>query len=533
VEDDRSAPRAHVGGDGAIRWLGLFTVYALAALWVLGPARGGDFVSDDLPNLLYNPYVHTLSLENLGAILDPGGAPAAETFNYAPVHTLVHALQWQLFGEDVRGYHVAQALAHAAAAALLAALLATRGLAFAASAVGGAFFLLHPANVEASAWIFQIKTTLALALALGALLLLPSRPGLAVGAFTLGLLTKASAAFALPMAAVFAVLDRDAGGPWRARSRWLFGWGLILVPYAFAELRVLGRMDAAHEPLHPDAWVAARTIVAIAGRYIAMAATGFGVAPSHEPPPALSPLDPWWLAGLVALVALAARTLFALRRRREEAAWWIGAAAAYLPIAQIGTTFISPMADRYLYFALPGLIGGCAFAARDTWRRHAHSPATLYWVARAAGAVALAVLALFAWRSHAQAGHWRSAVTLALASADRYPDGLAAQLLAAQRGALRGDAAATVTALRAAAARGYDRFEVLAQAPVYDVVRRDPAFQALLREMAASWVQNSLTLTHPTEADLRARANACRVIEDDACVRAALAEAARLGDAHP
>ena len=81
----------------------------------------------------------------------------------------------------------------------------------------GALFLLHPANVEASAWISQTKTTLALALSLGALLLFPSRPGLSLVTFTLGLLTKASAAFALPMAAVFVWLDRDARGPWRAR----------------------------------------------------------------------------------------------------------------------------------------------------------------------------------------------------------------------------------------------------------------------------------------------------------------------------
>jgi hypothetical protein len=500
-----------------MRWLGLFTVYALAALWVLGPALQGDFVSDDLPNVLYNPYVHEPSPENLVAILDPAGAPAANTFNYAPLHTLVHALQWQLFGPAVRGYHVSQALVHAAAAALLAALLAARSLPFAASVVAGAFFLLHPANVEASAWIFQIKTTGALALALAALLLFPSRPGPALLAFALALLTKASAAFALPMAAVFAYLDPDPRGAWRSRARWLLAWALILVPYAFAELRVLGRMDAADEPLHPDPWVAARSVVAIAGRYLAMAATGYGVAPGHEPEPALSVLDPWWLVGLAALVALAARTLFALRRRREEAAWWIGAAAAWLPIAQIGTTFVHPMADRYLYFALPGLAGGCAFAARDTWRRHVPAAAASRLAAGAAGAAALALLALFAWRSHAQAAHWRSAVTLALASAARYPEGLPAQLLEAQRAALRGDAPATVAALRAAASRGYDRFEALAHAPIYDAVRRDPAFQDLLREMAGSWVRNSRTLARPTEADLRARAEACRVLGDADC----------------
>jgi hypothetical protein len=146
---------------------------------------------------------------------------------------------------------------------------------------------------------------------------------------------------------------------------------------------------------------------------------------------------------------------------------------------------------------------------------------------RATAALALALVALFAWRSHAQAGHWRSGATLALASAARYPDGLAAQLLSAQRAALRGDSAAAVAALRAASERGYDRFDALAQAPVYDAVRGDPGFQQLLREMAQSWVRNSRTLAHPTQADLRARADACRMLGDLECARASLEEAAR------
>lgn len=512
---------------GLPRRVWLLCAYAAVAVVVLGPARRGDFVSDDLPNVAYNPYVRSLSLENLAAILDPGGEPAANTFNYAPVHTLALALEWQLFGEDVRGYHVVQALVHAVAAALLAALLAARGLPFPAAALAGALFLVHPANVEASAWIFQIKTTGALALALGALCLHPRRPGPALLLFTLALLTKASAAFALPMAAVFTAVERDPRAAWRARTRWLLAWALLLVPYAWAELHVLGRMQASHAPLHPDAWVVMRTLVAIAGRYLWMAVTGSGVAPSHEPTPALSWLDPWWLAGLVALTALGARTLFALRERREEAAWWVGAAAAYLPISQIGMSFIDTMADRYLYFALPGLIGGCAFAARDAWRRRAPGAVTSRRAALAGGALAGVAIALFAWRSHAQAHHWRSAVTLAMASAARYPEGLPAQLLAAQRAALRGDADATVRALRAAVARGYDRFQPLAEAPAYDAVRRDPAFQQLVRDIAASWIESSLRLEHPTRADLLARAEAYRVLGDSAGAAAARDQAAR------
>lgn len=511
------------------RLAGLFAVYAVASILVLAPARGGDFVSDDLPNVVYNPYVQTLSLENLRAILDPAGEPAANTFNYAPVHTLMLALEWRLFGEDVRGFHVVNALVHAAAAALLAALLAARGLPLAAAGLCGAFFLVHPANVEAAAWIFQVKTTGATALALGALLLHPRRPALGLVLFGLALLTKASAAFALPMALVFTAQDGRRADGWRARAGWLVGWTMLLVPYAWLELGVLGRMQESHAPLHPDPWVHARSVVALAGRYLWMAATGSGVAPSHDPPPALSWLDPWWIAGIALPVALAARTLWAWRGRREETAWWVGAAAGYLPVAQIGMTFLQPMADRYLYCALPGLIGGCAFALRDAWTRRALSAGTIRRASAAGGAVALAVIALFALRSHAQAQHWRSAVTLALASAARYPDGLPAQLLEAQRSALRGDASGSVRALRAAVARGYDRFETLAEAPVYDAVRRDPAFQELLREMAASWIDQSLKLEHATQADLISRANAYVVLGERAQAVAALDEALRLG----
>jgi hypothetical protein len=523
AEPTPSTPRPLGAGRLAL-WLG---AYAAAALLVLAPARGGDFVSDDIPSIRHNPYVQSLSLENLAAILDPSGEPALNTFNYAPAHVLALALEWRLFGEDVRGYHVVNALVHALAAGLLAALLAARGLGHAAAFFCGALFLVHPANVEAAAWIYQIKTTGAAALALGALLLERRRPAAALLLFALALLTKAIAAFALPMAVAFAALDGRAPA-WRTRALWLAAWAALLVPYAFVELAALGRMEASHAPLHPDAIVNARSAVALAGRYLWIAATGSGVAPSHDPTPALSWADPWWIAGLALPLALAARCAWAWRRRREETAWWIGAAAGYLPVAQIGMAFLQPMADRYLYCALPGLLGGCAVALRDTWlRRVAPRP-----LARRAAAFCIALgvawIALFAAQSFAVAHHWRSAATLALASAARYPEGLPARLLEAQRAALRGDAGGTVQALRAAMARGYDRFETLASAPVYDAVRRDPAFQALLREMAQRWIDESLRLERATQADLLARAEAYAVLGERERALATLDEALRL-----
>ncbi|MCX5737036.1 MAG: hypothetical protein NTZ61_00780, partial [Proteobacteria bacterium] len=189
--------------------------YAAIALAVLWPALHGDFVSDDIGYVVGNPWIHTLSIDNLRAILDPTGPAAAHTANYAPVHLLLHALGWQLFGANPFGHHVVNVLLHAVASTLLVALFARAGVPFVAAALGGALFLLHPANVEAVAWVFQLKTIVALALASGALLLEPRRPILATIVFTLALLTKIQAAFAIPVAGIAIGLGAPAG----ARSR--------------------------------------------------------------------------------------------------------------------------------------------------------------------------------------------------------------------------------------------------------------------------------------------------------------------------
>jgi hypothetical protein len=68
---------------------------------VYRPALDGPLVSDDA-HYLGNPYVRELSWERLPALLDPAGEPARLIENYAPVHLLLHALEWRLFGERLR-----------------------------------------------------------------------------------------------------------------------------------------------------------------------------------------------------------------------------------------------------------------------------------------------------------------------------------------------------------------------------------------------------------------------------------------------
>src|SRR5262249_60547898 len=100
----------------------VFLAYAVVALIVSRPALHGSFVSDDIGYVLGNPWIHELSAENLVAILDPSGPAAKHTINYAPVHLLLHALDWRPFGAGVLGPHAGNGMPHPPAAVLAAAL---------------------------------------------------------------------------------------------------------------------------------------------------------------------------------------------------------------------------------------------------------------------------------------------------------------------------------------------------------------------------------------------------------------------------
>ncbi|HTY19094.1 MAG TPA: hypothetical protein VMH82_15295 [Myxococcota bacterium] len=483
------------------RFAALFPAFAAAALVVYGPALHGSFVSDDVGYVLGNPWIHELSAENLWAILDPTGPAAKHTINYAPVHLLLHALDWQAFGADVLGHHVVNVVLHALTSVLVAALFARSGLSFRASAVGGALFLLHPANVEAVAWIFQLKTIAALALACGALLAEPRRPALATILFGLALLAKIQAAFALPVAAVWLWLGHPASPQTRgARLGWLAAWALLLALTWLPEFGAFER--GGHVELSGAAGPVERlrALFSLVGRYLVMAASAYGTSTFHQPDAPRSWADPWCALGLVGTAVLGALAVLAFRRRSEDAAWWTWTAGGFLPVSQL-LGFLYPMADRYLYFILPGLIGGSALVLRAALARVV-PPGAQPALRRAAAVLAIAVLAACAWRSSVRADVWRSEITLMIDAAAHYPDGMQANLLRAQSAARRGDADTVAASLRAASAHGFDRFMDLDRDPAFASVRDDPAFRAAVRDIAGRWIAAVEPRSDPTSLEL-------------------------------
>jgi len=395
---------------------------------------------------------------------------------------------------------------------------------------------VHPANVEAVAWISQLKTNGALALSLAALLAHRSRPGLGTLLFTLALLTKASAVCALPVAAAFTWARRGGPGGSAAHWRWLGLWGLTLVLYSipqFASFAHLGQVDVA---AYDDRLLHARTIAAVGMRYLVMALTSYGVAAFQEPAPAFSWLNPWWLAALPTGALLAWRAVATLRSGSQEAAYWVFAAASFALVSQF-FPFVHPVADRYLYFLLPGLIGGVLLLGVEGKRRLAvaqesgrllrlPSPAAL---ARGAVVVALLLAAFFALRTWERARLWRLEPLLLADAAAHYPDGSTAHFLRARRAAQVGDVDTAVLELRAAADRGIDGFSQILGDPGLVQIRQAPAFAELVRDVAGRWLERAHQRGYSTQPELRVMGHAHLVREEYAEAVASLERALQAG----
>jgi hypothetical protein len=455
--------------------LAFFVASLAICLLVYRAALDGPFVSDDLLYLVNNAAVRELDRTSLPALFDPGGAATLEVGNYAPLLLLVHAVEWRAFGTDVRAYHVVNLVLHALCATLLLALLQRHAVVRGVALFAAAFFLLHPANVEAVAWISQLKSVLALALALGALLALERHPLGATGLFAAALLTKAIAAFALPVAAGLAWASASPGRGLRS-ALWLAAWGLVLALVAVPQLAATDQIGRAWAPPHDDLAAHLRFIAWVGWRYLTLAATGLGTSAFHEPGP-VGWLSPGWVLGLLSGLALVGRSAWGIRQRGAEAAFWLGALAAFAPVSQL-IPFYFALGDRYLYFILPGLLGGAALLAQGRLR-------ALPPLLRRAGALlAVSWLVLFALLAQQRAALWRSEFLLLSDAAAQYPQGGTAHFVRAVLAAQRGDPEDAIASLRVSVDLGYHFMRWFRSDPMLAPLRSREDFKALTRDIA-------------------------------------------------
>lgn len=498
----------------------LWAVFAAVALFVYAPALGGDFISDDEHYVENNPYVHDFTEpDNFIAIWDPSSIVTILVENYAPVHLVLHGIEWAAFGPEVTGYHVVNVVLHALASALLWALFVRSGISSPAALLGSALFLVHPANVESVAWISQLKSSSSLVLALLAVLAHPRRPGWACACFALALFAKPFAAVALFAVALFGWV-RSAPAEGRARVdwrwRWLGGWCAVLALFALAEV-VAFRSTAGQVPaLYDETLTRVLMMGVVAVRYVVMSLFGWGLSIFHEPAPASGVLDPWVVAAAFVLAGLAARLVLCLRARNEEAVYWLWALVSFAPLSGV-VPLPYPLADRYLYFMLPGLIGAALLAAPELGRRLADAlPARLDGrvLGRSSLALGAVWVCVFAAQAHERAAIWQSAETMMADAELHYPDGAAANTRKAGRAAREGDFERAVRHLEAAHARGYNRLDHILSDPSYGPMQDYPPFVDLKHRMARDWTTRLGASAEPSQVEARALAQALIVLDD-------------------
>lgn len=352
-------------------WL---AVVVVAAIGPYLPSLRGKFVLDDVPLIVRDPLVHSIS--NLPRVFSTDflrGSLGPEIPYYRPLVTATFQINYWLFGPNPLGFRITNVLLHAAAAVLVLFLALRLTKSVLAAGVAGVAFGVLPAHAEPVAWISGRTDVMSCLLVLAAfLVLLPdckARIGWARAAmgsllFLCGLLCKENA-FVLPglVLAYALVFDRP-----RIRRDGLVWIAVFVVPLM---VYILLRREAMDTSMFGHFGLRLRERVTSVGiayasylRMLFIPRTGkviYDVFPIGIRYPWIAVVA-WMLP-----VGLAAAG-FALRRRAPAAAfgsWWI--LLALLPVTNIILTLGPLPAERFCYLASAGSAMVLGWLAAKLW----------------------------------------------------------------------------------------------------------------------------------------------------------------------
>ncbi len=344
---------------------------AVLTVAVHGETLRGEFLFDDVRFVRDNPALERIG-DPLRFFTDPGTADPTNTPDiYRPLRTLHFAVDRALFGGNPFPYHLQSLLLHAANVLLLFALLRRLGATAAAAGAAAAVFAVHPAQVEAVAWISARADLMGgMFTLLGLLAWLRARPPdrWYAAAVVLGLLAALSREAAVVFPALLVVVDlvRPDGGGWawvRGRIRLYALPAATAVAYALLARHLLEQKRGL--PLgHLLGWWGGSY-----GANLATAARAAAYSTLHALLPLRPSLDwyltpstsPWdlpalaWGVAILVPVSLAATRLAVPTGDRRLAGGVLLAVLAGALTSHVLFPVGIPTAERFLYLPLAGL----------------------------------------------------------------------------------------------------------------------------------------------------------------------------------
>lgn len=404
---------------------------ALVTLLVHASSLDGDFVYDDHRFIEHNDELWGLSW--IDAFTDPATASAGEGIVhdiYRPLRTILYSVQYTLFVNpseetihetSTAPWHAVSIVLHVLCTLLVFRVL--RGLlpgALWPAAAGAVLFGVHPYTSESVAWLSSQGDLLAMALLLGALVVM-ERPGLGrtIGGgvlFFLACLAKESAFMLpalLPLRDLALPRDRpEHPSPW-ARTTWLRVGVLGALALAYLALRhavLPGLAQVGHA--HGSVFATARAMADGMTWYLQglVLPVGFSFDTRIAVPERWSDPEVW--VGLGVLGTLIAAGVYGLRTRRYVLAFaCLGVLVALGPVSNVIVPLKTFVADRFFY---PALL--CAAAGLAALLAH------LRGTPRAAVfTLTTGVLATFAFLTVERNGAWADNGTLWRAVRDDRP----------------------------------------------------------------------------------------------------------------
>lgn len=346
---------------------GLLLLAVAAAFWPL--TDNTVFVLDDAVNVVHNPRLADADSESLKQFWHEP---------YLRLYIPVTYSLWSLYAmasgegppsgpEDARILHLLNLLLHAANVLLVFSLLLLLSESLWGAFFGALLFALHPVQVEAVAWVTELKTVLAAFFALSAARLFlasqhhweqgggPLWHLLSIPLLVLGVLAKPLAVVVVPM--LFLWLRFLFHASWKRSILSLAPHGVIC---AFVVL-LTTRAQPPNFLLHiPELWERFLVFLDAAGFYLAKLLFPFPLLIDYGRRPQFV-LEQWpyswqWLA-----LPLIAGALIALSVKRKELRPYLLCLGVFvlgfLPVSGLvpfSFQRMSTVADRYMYFALLG-----------------------------------------------------------------------------------------------------------------------------------------------------------------------------------